>query len=140
MGLHTFQTETILVIVQIDKRVGFYVDNSLGIPLTIGIIEKLLELYNFAELVTIKSNIALTGGVDKDGNILPCSSEIIRRKVEIVFFSNCKTFIVPKEDELEAKTKADELKKEFPNRNLDIIGIETLSDLLNRRNLIDIRK
>ncbi|MBU2446230.1 MAG: hypothetical protein KJ666_11780, partial [Bacteroidetes bacterium] len=128
------------VIIQFDKRVGFYIGSSLGLALTVGFIEKLLQYYNAAELVTIKSNIALTGGVDKEGTIIACSAEIIKQKVETVFFSNCNIFVVPKEDEAEAKAKAEELKKEFPNRRLELIGIESLSDLLNRRNLIDIKK
>ena len=47
---------------------------------------------------------------------------------------------MPKEDEPAAEEKLRELKKEYPNRNLKLIAVTDIEDLLNRRNVVDIKK
>jgi hypothetical protein len=128
------------VIIHFDNRMGIYTGNSLGIALTIGFIEQLLKLYNAPYLIKIKQGTVSTGGVDVDGNITGISEEIIADKVELVFFSNSNQFIIPSEDKPAAIFRMNELKKDFPGRNLYISGIDNLNDLLNRRNLVDIKK
>lgn len=128
------------VIIQFDKRFGFYIGESLGIALTIGFIEQLLYFYNSTSIINIRDNISVTGGIDKDGKVKKISTEIIKQKVETVFFSPTQIFVVPIEGELEAKVKVEEFNKEYPNKKLEIIGVENLNDIFNRRNLIDIRK
>lgn len=128
------------VIIHFDNRMGIYTGNSLGIALTIGFIEQLLKFYNAPYLITIKQGTVSTGGVDAKGNITGISEEIIAEKVELVFFSNSNQFIIPSEDKIAAVSRLKELKKEFPRRDLNISGIDNLNDLLNRRNLVDIKK
>ncbi len=128
------------VIISFDRRAGIYQGDSLGIALTLGFIEELLHLYNSPTMVQIKGGIAFTGGINRDGKVINTSKNIIEKKAENVFFSELTTFVVPRSEENFARSKADELNKEFPNKKLDIIGVENLNDILNRRNLVDIHK
>jgi len=128
------------VLIYFDKMQGIYSGNSLGIALTLGFIEELLKIYNAPTVVKIKEGIAFTGGMDCYGNITEVSSEIIEKKPECIFFSPIETFVVHKNDEPYSQKKLKELKNEFPGRNLEIISVSSLTDLLNRRNLVDIRK
>jgi hypothetical protein len=128
------------VVIQFDKRVGFYRGNSLGAALTIAFIEELLDYYNSPVVIKTGKGIALTGGLEKDGSLILTSNEVIEKKVENVFFSPIQTFVVPEEDLSFAEEKLKNLKQEFPKRKLNLIAIKTFDDLLDSRKLIDIKK
>ena len=128
------------VVIQFDKRVGFYRGNSLGAALTIAFIEELLDYYNSLVVIKTGKGIALTGGLEKDGGLFPTSKEVIEKKVENVFFSPIQTFVMPEEDLPFAEEKLKTLEGDFPSRKLNLTGIKTFDDLLDSRKLIDIKK
>jgi len=128
------------VVIHFDKRVGFYRGNSLGIALTISFIEELLKHYNSPIIIRSINSTAITGGVNSGGELIGISKEIIKKKVDCVFFSPIQTFVVPESDMKYADEQLKILKEEFPNRELQIIGISSLNDLLDRRSLINIKK
>jgi hypothetical protein len=128
------------VIIQFDQKAGNYSGNSLGTALTISFIGELLLLYNAEYLVKIKPGITITGGIDENQKIIEVSDDIVSKKTEILFYSTENTFVVPKKDELAAIKIYDKLSNEFPNRKLSIIGVDSLEDLFNRRNIIEITK
>lgn len=128
------------VIISFDKKAGFCKGNSLGTALTLSFVEEILKTYNSPVVIKVGDGIAFTGGVDELGKITKTSVEIIKQKTELVFFSDVTHFAVPKAEEAEAIEKLNELKREYPNRDLKITGVEDLYDLLNRRNLVEIKK
>ncbi len=128
------------VIVRFDKRLGDYTGNSFGVSLTVAMLEQLLKFYRSNTAITLKDNIALTGGIDEEGAIKNISASIISSKVECIFFSSVNIFAVPRADEFVAANKLSELKKLYPERQLKIVGIQDISDLLDRRNIVEIKK
>ena len=128
------------VIISFDKRVGVYVGNSLGVALTISFIEELLSFYNSTTIVEINEGIAFTGSSDAQGSVNKVSKEIVEQKTETVFYSDITTFVVPGADQIFAMLKVKELQKQFPARNIKLVGVETFDDILNLRSLVDIRK
>ncbi|HOJ06134.1 MAG: hypothetical protein HND40_14140 [Ignavibacteriota bacterium] len=128
------------VIISFDNKAGFCKGNSLGTALTLSFIEEILKTYNSPVTIKVGEGIAFTGGMNEQGKISNTSFEIIKQKVELLFYSGMNLFIVPKDEEESANEKLDDLKKEFPERDLRIIGIEDINDLLNRRNIIEIKK
>lgn len=128
------------VIISFDKKAGFCKGNSLGTALTLSFIEEIFRTYNSPVSIKVGDGIAFTGGMNEIGNITNTSNDIIKQKTELVFFSDISLFIVPKNEELPANEKLIELKQEYPRRDLRIIGIEDLNDLLNRRNIVEIKK
>ena len=128
------------VIISFDKKDGFYGGNSLGIALTLAFLEHLLKFYNPTYVIKIKEFTAFTGGVTGTQKILPTGEEIIKQKVKAVFFSEINTFVIPKWEESYAHNQLLELKNEYPNRNLKLIPVEDIGDVLNRRDVVDIRK
>lgn len=128
------------VMIHFDGRLGNYIGYSLGLTLTIGFIEELLNYYNAPWLVSVKNSIALTGGIDSRGKILSVGQSSIETKTETVFNSGTKYFILPRADEKSAEEKLAKLLEEFPERNLELVPVNKLEDLLNRRNLININK
>ncbi len=128
------------IIVHFDHRWGNYTGSSLGAALAISFIEELIKFYNFSFIISIRNNIALTGGFDENTNLKKLNESIIDKKLETIFYSYIQIFIVPEENKNYAQKKLEELKENYPKRNLQIFGITDLQDLLNRRNLIDIKR
>ncbi len=128
------------IIIQFDNQLANYIGISLGAALTLSIIEELITFYNFPIKISIKENIAITGGFDNSGNLIVLDESLVLNKLEIVFYSFINIFIVPEENKAIIETYLKALKKQYPSRDLEIIGIKNLQDLLNRRNLIDIKR
>ncbi len=123
-----------------ENKLGIYIGSSFGIALTLAFIEAILKYYNSKMIVSINGCIAVTGGIDQNYKIISASKEIIETKVETVFYSDAQIFCIPKTDEQWAEEKLKELKTLYPNRDLKIIGLTDLNDLLDRRQIVDIRK
>ncbi len=128
------------VIISFDKREGFYEGNSLGIALTLSFLEQLLGFYNPVYIIKIKEQSAFTGGVTETGKVLCTSEEIIKQKVAAVFYSEINTFVIPKTEETYAYFALTQLTKQYPERNLKLIPVEDIADVLNRRDLVEIKK
>lgn len=128
------------VIISFDKKIGFYEGDSLGIVLALTFIEELLKFYNTPYQIFNKSQIAFTGGVTERGEVLNIGEDIIKQKVKAVFFSDVKNFVIPKLEETYAQFTLTQLKEKYPNRSLKIIPVESFDDILNRRDLVEIKR
>ncbi len=128
------------VVIHFNKRSGLCRGNSLGIVLTIKFIEELLKLYNPAFITKAQKGLAITGGLKESGEVIVVGDEIVKLKTELVFYSGVEQFVVPRHNEFAAREKLEELKRNYPNRNLKIISIEDFEDFSSRRNIIAIKK
>ncbi len=128
------------VIISFDKKAGFYIGNSLGIALTLSFITEILKLYNPAYLINISQQISCTGGINLNGEVICTGEEIIKRKVAAVFFSDIRTFVIPKIEESYAYFTLTQLKEKYPARRLKLVSVEDINDILNRRDIVEIRK
>jgi hypothetical protein len=128
------------VIISFDRKEGFYQGESLGIALTISFLEQILNFYNPVYVIRIKEKCAFTGGIDKEGRILCTGREALVRKTASVFFSDVETFVLPKSEEVFAETEIKRLQNDFPGRKVKLAGVTELMDVINRRDIIDIRK
>ena len=128
------------VIIQFDKKAGIYTGDSLGIILTLTFIEQLLNYYNSDYIFYLNPKAALSGGISEDEIVTNLSNEITTKKTEIVFYSDSELFVIPKGDENIARSIYHELNKEFPKRKIVIEAVENLDDILNRRNIVEIKK
>ncbi|GMR25545.1 MAG: hypothetical protein BMS9Abin39_0851 [Ignavibacteria bacterium] len=128
------------VFIQFDHKYGEYVGNSLGIALTLAFQKELLQFYNAPVIIDYNGKVALTGGLNEEGNILPVSEEVIKQKTATIFFSDVDVFVVNDGEKSFVINKLEELQKEYPERSLKIIGVEDFEDLLNRRNIVSIKK
>ena len=126
--------------IKFENNFGIYTGNSFGMALLVAFIESLSKLYKSP--VTVKTNgvIAITGAIDNNSNLIPAGRTIIEKKIDTVFYSDASVFCLPKTDEIWAEQKLKELKKEYPARDLILVGLRDLDDLLSRRNIVDIHK
>jgi hypothetical protein len=128
------------VIISFDRKDVIYEGNSLGIALTLTFLEQLLKFYNPPYVIKIKENSAFTGGISPDGEILCTGEDIIKKKAAVVFFSEVNSFVFPKMEEGCVNSAIELLKQSYPDRRLKVIPVEDINDVINRRDLVDIKK
>lgn len=80
--------------------------------------------------------VVFTGSVDRDGTVLPIAGDTLDLKVEAAFHSWDRTMVVPFDQVMEARSVADRLNDEHPGRNLEIVGVRTMFDLVHDRRVM----
>ncbi|MBK8946423.1 MAG: hypothetical protein IPM32_14300 [Ignavibacteriae bacterium] len=128
------------VILSFDKKEGFYEGNSLGIALTFSFLEEILKFYNPTYTINLIGKIAFTGGINTCGEIQKSGNEIIEQKINTLFYSDSQVFIFHKDDEIHAKQTLHLLNNKYPNRKLRIESFDNIEAILNRRDLVEIKK
>ena len=128
------------VIISFERKEGIYEGNSLGIALTISFLEALLNFYNPVYIIRLASGVAFTGAVTGEGEITFPGDEIIRQKTAAVFYSAVNTFVYPRSSESAAEEAHQLLKQKHPGRKLKLVSVSSFDDVLNRRDLVEIRK
>ncbi|MDI6804393.1 MAG: VCBS repeat-containing protein [Bacteroidota bacterium] len=133
----------------------FVEGQSLQAGLAAGLFTELLHLHQFKEEYAIREDIAITGRIDKQANLLPVDETGLRIKVEACYFSHIRYIIVPKEqvgvcqsvvDELTVEhslSKFSNLKSQIsnpPSSSFDVIGISNLAELFYNRKFSDSRR
>lgn len=88
----------------------------------------------------LPADIAVTGSIDKTGKILAVNDVSLRYKIDRAFFSPVKFLILPEENYPAAVKILKELEGRFPHRQLRLIGVESLSDAVDDRNIIRAEK
>ncbi len=84
----------------------------------------------------LPSDVAFTGGVDKNGRLTPVNEDTLKLKIERAFFSPMKFLVVPSGNFASARAIIDQFRHQYPRRNLRLISAATLSDLIDDRNVI----
>ncbi|MCX7875887.1 MAG: hypothetical protein N2321_06930 [Melioribacteraceae bacterium] len=128
------------LIINFNNSLANYNGNSIGLALTIGLIIELTNIHNLPIKINIQNKIALTGAVDNAGNTSPIEEDILKQKIEAVFFSPINIFVLPNSNEPQAKHFISELNKYYPNRKLKLVFVDSFIDILERRSIIEIQK
>ena len=128
------------VYIDFENKTGEYSGSSFGALLVLKLVEEILRYYDSPTKIFSNAPAAITGAVDKQGNIPSLTPDIVAVKTKIIFFSDVKQFIIPEDDFIHARDTLQELHAEFPDRNLKLVGIQTVDDLFDLRNVVDIKK
>jgi hypothetical protein len=128
------------VYIDFENKTGEYSGSSFGALLVLKLVEEILRYYDSPTKIFSNVPAAITGAVDKQGNIPSLTPDIVAVKTKIIFFSDVKQFIIPEDDFIHARDTLEQLHKEFPDRNLKLVGIQTVDDLFDLRNVVDIKK
>jgi hypothetical protein len=88
-------------------------------------------------VVRIASSAAVTGGIRVDGAVTAVDSLSLGAKISATFFSPVERLFLPAANIAEAFRLLAELEQRYPNRRLLLQPIETLSQALQDRNLVE---
>ena len=87
------------------------------------------------ERFEVNSQIAITGGIDQYGFLIPVAEEGIKEKTKAAFYSWCPFLVVPKAQQQLFENNVQILRETYPERDLKIIGLEELKELFYDRRL-----
>jgi hypothetical protein len=134
-------TKQLIINCSFDKPV-FVEGQSLQAGLAAVIFTELLRLYQHKEEYALKDDVAITGRIDKLGNLLPVDESGLKLKVEACYFSHIRYLIVPKEQEALCRTHCSRLTAQCGNSSssLEVIGISNLEELFYNRKFTDSRR
>jgi hypothetical protein len=88
----------------------------------------------------IACEAAFTGGVDAAGYLQPVNNDTLREKIKRAFFSPLRYLVLPEANMEIARPAIAELESEYPYRRLLLVGEETLSHIIENRNIIRAEK
>jgi len=84
----------------------------------------------------VYKDVAFTGSIDENGNVLPVSESSFKDKIEAAFFGGIQTVVVPWSQEKTAQNIFAELGLRYPHRSLNILAISTTDDLTTHREVV----
>ncbi|MBN1634122.1 MAG: hypothetical protein JW917_08155, partial [Ignavibacteria bacterium] len=121
-----FKTEASL---KFENVKGIYKGKSFGLAAAVLIACNYFSYANKICRYKISNSAAFTGIVEADGKVTGVNSETIAGKITAAFFSWVKFCIVPKENYNDAVKTCNELKLQYPSKQIEIIPVNYTSDV-----------
>lgn len=84
----------------------------------------------------VACDVAVTGGIDEQGNVTAVNEESLSAKIQRAFFSPVRNIAVPEANFDTARSITAKLNETYPNRGLHIAPVVTLADATENRNII----
>jgi len=100
----------------------------------------LLKKTGLREKFLIKPTVAITGGIENDGNVVEIASESIFQKSKAAFFSWCDVLVVPQAQKEQFEKVIEEFQKQYPARILDVVGVKHIRELFYDRRVTELVK
>ncbi|MBN2354765.1 hypothetical protein JXO59_01560, partial [candidate division KSB1 bacterium] len=110
--------------------------NSIGLAAAVLAYCLILKRYYRAPLARLAQSTAITGRINSDGRVLPVEESGLTYKLSAAFFSPIKRALLPEENLVAAVRIVDDLRRQYPNRQLTVEGVTTLSQALENRNVV----
>lgn len=88
----------------------------------------------------IKQGVAITGSVGINGDIGKVNPSTLAEKIKACFFGPVKTLVIPTENYVQAINELEKLKHLYPQKELVIIGVHTIGDILSDRRVMGYKK
>ncbi|RPI18460.1 MAG: hypothetical protein EHM58_05235 [Ignavibacteriae bacterium] len=81
-------------------------------------------------------NTVYTGELNDKGFMVPMPYNVLKAKLEIVFYSPFKNFVIPEDNYSDAKNLLSELNKKYPGRCLEIFPVKKFEQVLENEQCI----
>ncbi|MCB9211681.1 MAG: LamG domain-containing protein [Ignavibacteriales bacterium] len=134
------KTPKFKVVIEYDKRIGFYTGDSNGIALTLGFIIELAKYLNLQKIYKINENALFTGLVDRQGVIGEVSKEVIEKKIKTAFYSNYHLIVIPQNDYLDAEKALISEKNKYPKRAIKLVPVNNINEVFSSPSISKIVK
>lgn len=106
------------------------VGESLGLATAMGIACSLTQRVNGRERWQLPTTVACVGQVDEQGALADTGWGITEKKLTAAFFSPLEAIVIPAAHREAAVHALQRLQRRYPNRALDIVGIDGMDDML----------
>ncbi len=117
-----------------------FTGDSIGLAIALLTYTQLLQLEVERQDRFLSAEVAYTGAVSPEGEILPVSDESIGAKVKRVFHSPVRFLVLPQANYPAARAALEQLEAAYPRRSLTLIPVRHLADCLNDHNVVRSQK
>ena len=115
---------------------GVYKGASLGLGASVLCLCNYFNFINSRKRYKINNAAAFTGEINSDGTIAKVNSVSIKNKIEAAFFSWVKFCVIPEDNLSEANEVYERLRKVYPEKELNIIGVKNISEVFVNNDII----
>ena len=126
--------------VSLKRNPGRVKGQSADAATTFLIFSALLQEINSRKQASLNHTVAITGGIDEKARLKSVDAKSLQQKIEAVFFSWADYIVVPAKQKKLAEKLKKRLQQQFGRRQLTVIGIEELPELLNDRRLTNLKR
>lgn len=117
-----------------------FTGDSIGLAVGLVTYTQLLKPEIMRQERFLASDVAFTGGVNEQGQLLAVNKETLGVKVERAFFSPVKYLVLPEPNLAEAKRHVEKMKQRFHRRRLHLVPAERLTEVIENHNVIRAEK
>lgn len=119
---------------------SIYTGSSFGAGVSILIPASMLNFNKTRKKYSINASAAFTGSLDSDGKLIRLPHEVVSPKIEAACFSWIRYLIVPKDNLAEVNNVLSPLLKKYPRKEITIIPVENITELLSYPEIIKIEE
>jgi hypothetical protein len=88
----------------------------------------------------VYEDVAFTGALDEDGNVLPVNKDMLPPKLEAAFYSGVSTVVLPRKQLKEARAVIKQLQSRYPRRSINLIPVQSYEEVLARREVLYLQR
>ncbi|NUN09565.1 MAG: hypothetical protein HUU54_10355 [Ignavibacteriaceae bacterium] len=122
------------------ERPDYLLGESLLAGLAVSIAVGMIKMMQNRREYSIRTGIAITGGIDPDGRMLSVDDTGLLKKLEACFFSPIKILVVPEEQYHIAKRHQQAFKESYPEiPELKLVPVNNIKDILLNPELTEIK-
>ncbi|MFO7889572.1 MAG: hypothetical protein R6V04_04460 [bacterium] len=124
----------------IPEKGALYTGDSWGASLALLAYCGLVNTYYKQQIAALHGSAVITGALDSRGQLKPVTEDSLPAKIKTAFFSPLKRLIVPMQNMTAALDCFKKLQQEYPHRHLQLESAEHLGQLLDDKNLIQMKR
>lgn len=135
------QNQHIHLSYSINQPPSLVVGNSIGFVLAIlgnVALDNLLNNKSFQPV--IYRDVAFTGAINANGDVLPIDERNIAAKMSAVFYGPYRAVVIPAANQLAADQALAKLQQDFPHRSIDIIPVAHITELQKKREVVYLQR
>jgi hypothetical protein len=116
-----------------------FTGGSAGLAFALLSLAAIDELVIRRKLRLIRSNVAFTGTIDREGAVHAVDGEALAAKVRSVFLSTCGGLVLPTENLAAATGHIAELRKSYPKRSIELVPVRHVLEAYDDERIVERR-
>lgn len=120
----------------VDSTGARFTGDSLGLAFAVGAVVALSEIEILTEKLAVMPGTVFSGSLTSGGEVAAVDHEALKLKIYRAFHTDTRCFVVPSDQLSDAEAFAQQLEPGSMNKELTLIGVRTLEEVVRTRELI----
>jgi len=120
-----------------DRKEYVYIGVSLGLGAVCLALNSIFINTRSRFYYKFRNDTVFTGKIDEKGNLEKLESSTLKTKLRTLFFSPYRKFIIPEDNYSEARDELGELKKQYPNRDMQLIPLKNFRSACKNLDIVE---